>query len=626
MGSGTFRFAMGSHSCPWKGVIVKATLFLTTRAIWNFPRRIMLRVAAAGVLGSGAIFAIDQPVVISAYQGPCREGDFSANLGTARTVIRRALERNSHFLAFPECFLSGYEDRGAVERGARRLDDPDVRGFIEESAAHEMVVLIGMARWSGTNLYNSVLVIHQGRLLGMYDKVMLTGGDREPLRFTAGNQVPVFEAQGVRFGVLICADTSYPYVGLAARLQGAELLFTPHYNEIGVDTVDDHRRWVRNCHVGLAAQLKTAVARANVIRTQRAGQVGYGDSFILSPQGEPLAEARLFRTELISATLDPTMYRGPHVWADLEQTPTWLRSQVADLLTHFRRPQTDPELRTWLENMIQFHHFSPGEVSAATGLALHEIREARDRLAISDNPPARKKGDPLRVLPYPAGRHPRRGFFEGAVAPQRETKVSVFTPWDDHAYVVADVPEAIFSNLGLTYLAHTHIPTIWDEQGVQLPRLEWNRLPDGTFSMERELPNGIAFGTRVRPGTDGVRFELWLQNGSDAPLTGLRVQNCVMLGAAPGFGPPSASNRVFAVPFAAARSDNASRWIITGWEGCARAWGNERVPCLHADPVFPDCAPGETVRLTGWLSFFEGSDVYGELSRLSELGVIPTNP
>ena len=70
------------------------------------------------------------------------------------------------------------------------------------------------------------------------------------------------------------------------------------------------------------------------------------------------------------------------------------------------------------------------------------------------------------MLPYPGGRHPRIGFLEGAIDPQRETKLSVFTPWHDSSYVVADVPEAIWSNLGLTYLAHTHIPTIWTAQKI----------------------------------------------------------------------------------------------------------------------------------------------------------------
>ena len=34
------------------------------------------------------------------------------------------------------------------------------------------------------------------------------------------------------------------------------------------------------------------------------------------------------------------------------------------------------------------------------------------------------------MLPYPGGRHPRLGFLDGAIRPQRETKVSVFAPWE----------------------------------------------------------------------------------------------------------------------------------------------------------------------------------------------------
>lgn len=574
----------------------------------------------AGLVGWFAR-ALDAPVVVSVYQGSCREGDFAANLAMAREVIRQARERGSQFLAFPECFLSGYESRETVERGARSLDDAVLRAFIRESVAHDMVILAGLARRAGTNLYNTVLVIQGGRLLGFYDKVMLTAGDRESLGFTAGTAVPVFQAHGVRFAVNICADTSYPYPALSARLQGAELLFTPHYNEIGEVAADDHRHWVRNCHVGLAAQLKLAVARANVVKTSRPGQVGYGDSFILSPAGQVLAEAKLFQTGLLTTTITPEMFRAPSVWADLDEVPTWLRTQVAGLLTDFRKPGTDAALREWLENMIGFHRFSVAEVSAATGLTPAEIAGATRRFGLEGRrPPAPRPGEPLRVLPFPGGRHPRLGFFDGAVMPQRETKVSVFTPWAEGGYVVVDVPEAIFSNLGLTYLAHTHIPTIWEQQGVTLPRLEWERHEDGRWTSARTLPNGIAFGTEVKPGADGVRFELWLRNGTADRLTGLRVQNCVMLGAATGFSAQSLTNKVFQPPFAAARSEDGRRWVITVWERCGRTWGNDLVPCIHSDPVFPDCAPGATVRVRGWVSFYEGTEVVEEFRRLEATG------
>jgi hypothetical protein len=43
------------------------------------------------------------------------------------------------------------------------------------------------------------------------------------------------------------------------------------------------------------------------------------------------------------------------------------------------------------------------------------------------------------------------------------------------------------------------------------------------------------------------------------------------------------------------------------------------VPCIHADPVFADCAPGETVRVRGRLWFFEGKDIEGELAAAKAL-------
>lgn len=578
--------------------------------------------AFSSVIGLAASApAIEQDVVISIYQGVCQEGDFAANLATVRKIVQQAQTQGSHFVAFPECFLSGYESREVVEQGARALDDPELQKFIAESATHDLVILVGMARRAGSDVYNTELVIQQGRLLGYYDKVMLTGGDRHALGFQPGKSVPVYQAHGARFAVIICHDSSFPHVAEAARLQGAEILFTPHYNEIGAALADEHRQWVRNCHIGLACQFKMVVARANVVKSSRPDRIGYGDSFVLSPQGTPLVEAGLFKPALVTATVTPAMFKSPWVWSDANEAPAWLRKQLAQLRTDFRLPADEQELRYWLENMAVFHRFTPGEISSATGLTLDEISTALNRFELKGKTaPKREAGDPLRVLPYPGGRHPRIGFFDGAVMPQRETKVSVFTPWDDGGYVVVDVPEAIFSNLGLTYLAHTHIPTIWDAQGVELPRLEWNRRDDGTLDIERTLPNGIAFGATVAPTPTEVRMDLWLRNGTQETLTGLRVQNCVMLAAAPGFAQQTRANKVFKQPYAAVHAEDGRRWIITAWDPVQRCWGNEQCPCLHSDPQFPDCPPGETRRLRGWLSFYEGADLDAELQRVEATG------
>ena len=286
-----------------------------------------------------------------------------------------------------------------------------------------------------------------------------------------------------------------------------------------------------------------------------------------------------------------------------------------------RPPRDEADLRYWLKNMVVDHGFTDDEVSAATGLSVDQVSAATKRFHLKRGA-ARpiKRGDPLRILPYPGGHHPRIGFLEGAVNPQRETKVSVFTPWDPASYVVVDVPEAIFSNLGLTYLAHTHVPTIWTVQGIELPALEWKREPKGVLRMERALPNGVVFGTKVTPRPDGVLFDQWLINGTTNKLTGLRVQDCVMLKMAAGFNQQTNANKILSKPYAAVRSENGQRWIITAFEPCDRVWQNPPVPCIHSDPKFPDCPPGQTTRIRGWLSFYEGTDIEREFKRLEQSG------
>lgn len=288
----------------------------------------------------------------------------------------------------------------------------------------------------------------------------------------------------------------------------------------------------------------------------------------------------------------------------------------------YRRPANDEELEYWLKNMVCYHRFTRDEINAATGLTKREIATAIKRFDISsENRPERPpEASPLLVLPYPGGRHPRVGFLEGAIDPQRETKFSIFTPWDPNSYVVVDLPEAIWSSLGLTYLAHTHIDTIWTKQGIDLPKLEWNRRADGTLDMERELPNGIAFGAAVKPTRDAVHMELWLKNGTKEPLTGLRVQICVMPKMAKGFAQQTNDNKILTNPYVACRSSDGQRWIITAWENCDRPWANQQCPCFHSDPKFPDLEPGQTHRLRGWLSFYEGADIEAEFERIEKTG------
>ena len=179
-----------------------------------------------------------------------------------------------------------------------------------------------------------------------------------------------------------------------------------------------------------------------------------------------------------------------------------------------RPAKGDDELRYWLDNALVRHRFTATETGAALGLTADEVTAAAKRLDVDPTkPPEREADDPLVVLPYPGGRHPRTGFRDGAIRPQRETKASVFAPWAGGGYAVADVPEAVWfeptpKKPELLYLAHTHVPTTWDRQKVTLDPLEWTRHKDGSLTVGADAAEQGDYGVEghagQRRGADGV--------------------------------------------------------------------------------------------------------------------------
>jgi peptidoglycan/xylan/chitin deacetylase (PgdA/CDA1 family) len=322
----------------------------------------------------------------------------------------------------------------------------------------------------------------------------------------------------------------------------------------------------------------------------------------------------------VIALKDVARYREPN---DGNNDPVAKLRYPAKVDTELKLPtevvQTRENEKSWYQNMFVTHRYSREEIKHVFGFNKEEWSTFMHKRSSSSGI---LKIDPL--APYPGGRHPRIGFFEGMIDPQRGTKVSLFTPWEDHSYVVFDLPEAIFSNLGLTFLAHTHIPTIWDDQDMVIDNVDWTQNEDGSLTFTRELPNGIRFGSTAKLVNGGVDATMWLENGTEEPLTNLRTQVCAMLGAVPGFKAQTNDNKTMGISVATATSTtHPNRHILVAFDHCGRTWGNKSCPCIHADPVFPDAAPGERVEVNGRLWFYEGTDLAGEIAQAEALFKTP---
>ena len=259
-----------------------------------------------------------EKLVIGVWQGECKNGDLAANIARTEEVIDEAAGAGCDFVCLPETFLSGYGEAQHVVRGAMSLDDERLLALAARARERDLVVLVGITEKRGDGLANTQVILEGGRVAGSYSKTMLTGGDARNMKFLMDDDLPVFEARGVRFGVIICHDSSFPEVAATMAWKGARIIFSPHYNSLPRGSMDEHRTVVRNNHVGIAAHYGVVVARSNVVGVSADGErLGYGDSAIFSPIGSPLAEAGLFAERLITADVAPWL--GKRLWRKREE-------------------------------------------------------------------------------------------------------------------------------------------------------------------------------------------------------------------------------------------------------------------------------------------------------------------
>jgi len=238
-----------------------------------------------------------------------RSGDFEGNLGKVVQGVERAQRERVAVVCFPECFLTGYQDtEEATRKHAFAADSPQMMKVIDRTSRFEPTVIVGFNEARGKDLYNTAAVIHKGHLLGTYSKCMAYMPFHKQ-----GRDFPVFERDGVKFGIVICADGGYIEPARILALKGAKIIFSPHYNYIGAKGLIGHFMHVRADHVARAVENCVYFLRGNNVvvgkeegLTKTEG-VGYGDSYLVDPFGEIVVRSRRLVEDFIFADIDTTI-------------------------------------------------------------------------------------------------------------------------------------------------------------------------------------------------------------------------------------------------------------------------------------------------------------------------------
>jgi predicted amidohydrolase len=234
-------------------------------------------------------------------------GDFDHNLARFEEGLDRADREHADLVTFPECFLTGYPDTAEPARaGGFAANSEQMARVLDATSRRQVMAVVGFNEHRGEKLFNSAAVVHRGHLLGIYSKCAAY------MHFhTQGRDFPVFEHAGTKFGVLICADGGYIEPARILAAKGARLIVAPHFNYIAGPYLLRHFNKVHADHTARAIENSVYFLRANnvVLDPKKAGStrtdvVGYGDSYIMNPDGEIIVRTRRHVEDFIFADLD----------------------------------------------------------------------------------------------------------------------------------------------------------------------------------------------------------------------------------------------------------------------------------------------------------------------------------
>ena len=161
---------------------------------------------------------------IGLIQMTCEKAACAQNLQGMAEFLNQAEALDVNVIGFPEMNITGYADPPRYPEAAVKLDGPEVRKFLAMTANLKASVLAGVIEENPAGKpYITQVVGRGGQLVGAYRKRTIQ--DDEVLWFSASNEAPVFEHDGLKYGIAICADIHSEAVFASCARRGTRIVF-----------------------------------------------------------------------------------------------------------------------------------------------------------------------------------------------------------------------------------------------------------------------------------------------------------------------------------------------------------------------------------------------------------------
>lgn len=224
----------------------------------------------------------------------CMVGDIAGNAQKILLSAQQAKAEGASLLLTPELALCGYPPEDLLLRDDF-LEACNVQLKKLSQAVDGITVIVGHPHQVNEDCFNAASVLQNGKIIATYHKHALPNHSvfDEKRYFSHGGDALVFEHEGVKIGVLICADVWESEPALHAKLAGAELLVALNASPFHMEKQQTRLEVLRN----RVHETGLPVIYVNMVGGQDE-LVFDGASFVLNAEGTLTHQLPAYQTQL----------------------------------------------------------------------------------------------------------------------------------------------------------------------------------------------------------------------------------------------------------------------------------------------------------------------------------------
>lgn len=251
-----------------------------------------------------------------------------ANVARLCKMMADAADQGADLVVFTEIALTTFfprwyeEDRAKMDAWfEREMPNTATQPLFDLARERGVGFYLGYGELTpdGHHFNTSILVDKQAEIVGKYRKVHLPGHDTfdpdrsfqhlEKRYFEPGNLgFPVWETMGGTMGMCICNDRRWPETFRVMGLKGVELVMlgynTPSANSQHAEESVEMRKFHNRLALQAGAYQNSTFVAASAKAGTEDGHHMFGESCIVSPNGEIIAMAETENDELVIAEID----------------------------------------------------------------------------------------------------------------------------------------------------------------------------------------------------------------------------------------------------------------------------------------------------------------------------------